>query len=52
MKNADTVVVLYFDYMDEREICMTLDASKTTNVSLTKPVFVKVYDYYDNCKWD
>jgi hypothetical protein len=51
-QNADTLVVLYFDFLGDKDVCIVVDATKTTNVALTKPVAVKVYDYYDNCKYN
>lgn len=45
-----TVVVIYFDYLDQKEICPTLDAFKTFKVTKHLPAPVVVYDYYDNGK--
>lgn len=50
-KNGDTNVVLYFDSLDRKETCPTLTAYRTHKVANQKPAAVRVYDYYDNCKY-
>ncbi|XP_055853354.1 thioester-containing protein 1 allele R1 [Episyrphus balteatus] len=49
-KKRDTVVIVYFDYLDHREICPTLDAYKTYKVTKHFPAPVVIYDYYDNAR--
>lgn len=49
-KDADTVIVLYFDYLEAKELCPTINAYRTHKVANQKPVAVKVYDYYDDSK--
>lgn len=51
-KNGDTVVVIYFDYIGQKELCPTLDAFRTQKVANQKPAAVTLFDYYDNCKFD
>lgn len=43
-------MIVYFDYLDHREICPTLDAYKTYKVTKHLPAPVVIYDYYDNGK--
>lgn len=47
-QQRDTKVVIYFDYLDRREVCPTLHAYKTVKVTKHRPVPVVMYDYYDN----
>uniref|UniRef100_A0A2M4A166 CD109 antigen n=2 Tax=Anopheles triannulatus TaxID=58253 RepID=A0A2M4A166_9DIPT len=49
-KDADTVVVLYFDSLDQRELCPTVSAFRTHKVAKQKPAPVVIYDYYDNSR--
>lgn len=49
-KNADTVVVVYFDHLTRKELCPTLDAFRTQKVAEQRRAAVTIYDYYDNCK--
>lgn len=46
-KNADTVVVIYFDNVGGKELCPTMDAYRTHKVANQKPAPVVIYDYYD-----
>lgn len=51
-KDADTVVVMYFDSMSRnKEYCPTVSAYRTHKVAKQKPVPVILYDYYDSCKF-
>lgn len=50
-KNADTVAILYFDSITLKELCPTINAYRTHKVAKQKPAAVKIYDYYDNCKY-
>ncbi|KAH8411964.1 hypothetical protein KR222_003896, partial [Zaprionus bogoriensis] len=49
-QQRDTKVVIYFDYLDRREVCPTLHAYKTVKVTKHRPVPVVMYDYYDNAR--
>lgn len=48
-KDDDSVVVVYFDHLERREVCPTLDAFRTQRVANQIPAAVTLYDYYDNC---
>ncbi|EDW28614.1 GL19279 [Drosophila persimilis] len=49
-QNRDTKVVIYFDFLDRREVCPTLHAYKTVKVTKHRPVAVVMYDYYDSAR--
>ncbi|KAH8333630.1 hypothetical protein KR059_001594, partial [Drosophila kikkawai] len=49
-QNRNTKVVIYFDYLDRREVCPTLHAYKTVKVTKHRPVPVVMYDYYDSAR--
>ncbi|XP_058125769.1 thioester-containing protein 1 allele R1-like [Anopheles coustani] len=49
-KEGDTTVVLYFDSLDQRELCPTVSAFRTHKVAKQKPAPVVIYDYYDNSR--
>uniref|UniRef100_A0AAG5DEP7 CD109 antigen n=1 Tax=Anopheles atroparvus TaxID=41427 RepID=A0AAG5DEP7_ANOAO len=49
-KEGDTTVVLYFDSLDQRELCPTISAFRTHKVAKQKPAPVVIYDYYDNSR--
>ncbi|XP_026469847.1 LOW QUALITY PROTEIN: CD109 antigen-like [Ctenocephalides felis] len=50
-KDADTVVVMYFDSMSRnKEYCPTVSAYRTHKVAKQKPVPVILYDYYDSSR--
>ncbi|XP_041780463.1 CD109 antigen-like isoform X9 [Anopheles merus] len=49
-KDGDTTVVLYFDSLDQRELCPTISAFRTHKVAKQKPAPVVIYDYYDNSR--
>uniref|UniRef100_A0A1Y9H2W1 CD109 antigen n=1 Tax=Anopheles dirus TaxID=7168 RepID=A0A1Y9H2W1_9DIPT len=49
-KDGDTTVVLYFDNLDQRELCPTISAFRTHKVAKQKPAPVVIYDYYDNSR--
>ncbi|CAD6999787.1 unnamed protein product [Ceratitis capitata] len=49
-KRRNTVVVIYFDYLDRREVCPTLHAYKIVKVTGHQLVPVIMYDYYDNAR--
>lgn len=51
-KDGDTIVVVYFDDMDKKEICPVFKAYRTHKVAKQKPAPVLIYDYYDNCEYD
>jgi A-macroglobulin receptor binding domain len=44
--------MVYYYSIDENEKCLGAEAVKTSNVALLKPAPVRVYDYYDNCKFE
>ncbi|XP_058450670.1 thioester-containing protein 1 allele R1-like isoform X2 [Malaya genurostris] len=50
LKDGDTVVVLYFDSLDRKELCPTISAFRTHKVAKQKPAPVVIYDYYDNSR--
>ncbi|XP_058816280.1 thioester-containing protein 1 allele R1-like, partial [Topomyia yanbarensis] len=50
LKDGDTIVVLYFDSLDRKEICPTVSAFRTHKVAKQKPAPVVIYDYYDNSR--
>ncbi|EDW65046.2 thioester-containing protein 1 allele R1 [Drosophila virilis] len=49
-QQRNTKVIIYFDYLDRREVCPTLHAYKTVKVTKHRPVPVVMYDYYDNAR--
>ncbi|XP_073826156.1 thioester-containing protein 3 [Musca autumnalis] len=49
-QKRNTVVIIYFDYLDRREVCPTLHAYKVVKVTNHRPVPVIMYDYYDNVR--
>ncbi|XP_055540110.1 thioester-containing protein 1 allele R1-like isoform X6 [Wyeomyia smithii] len=50
LKDGDTIVVLYFDSLDRKELCPTISAFRTHKVAKQKPAPVVIYDYYDNSR--
>lgn len=49
LKNGDTVVVVYFDYLEaNRKVCSVVDGFRVQKVMRQKPVSIIVYDYYDS----
>jgi CD109 antigen len=50
-KDLDTVLMIYYNSIGEKEVCLGAEAVKTSNVALLKPAPVSVYDYYDTCKF-
>ena len=49
-QDGDTNVVIYFDRIDEEEMCVNVPAFRNHKVANQKPVPIKVYDYYDLAK--
>ncbi|XP_074100031.1 CD109 antigen isoform X1 [Cotesia typhae] len=49
-KNGNTMIVLYFDKMVQKEYCPTISAYRTHKVAKQKPVPVSIYDYYDSSR--
>jgi A-macroglobulin receptor binding domain len=43
--------MVYYYSIGEKEVCLAVEAAKTSNVALLKPAPVRVYDYYDNSKF-
>lgn len=53
LKNGDTIVVIYFDYLEaNRKVCPIVDAFRAQRVLRQKPVSIIVYDYYDSGECD
>lgn len=50
MKDSDTIVIIYFDRLESREVCPEIKAYRTHGVAHQKPSPIIIYDYYDNCK--
>ncbi|KAJ6641357.1 CD109 antigen [Pseudolycoriella hygida] len=50
-KDRKTMVVVYFNELDERSVCVEFTASRIHNVAMLKPASVVVYDYYDNNRY-
>lgn len=50
-KNSQTKVIIYFDYLDQNQICLDIPVTKTHEVQMKKPATVSVYDYYDDSKF-
>lgn len=49
LKKGDTVVVIYFDYLEaNRKVCPIVDGFRVQKVLQQKPVSIVVYDYYDS----
>ena len=51
MKESDSGVLIYFDKLGRTEVCPTVAAYRVAKVAFQKPTAVKVYDYYDSCKF-
>lgn len=49
-KEGDTVVVVYFDDIEKKELCPVFKAYRTHKVAKQRPAPVVIYDYYDNCE--
>ncbi|XP_070496250.1 CD109 antigen-like [Chironomus tepperi] len=49
-KDADTVIMVYFDDIDSNDICPSFHAYRTHAVANQKPAPIVVYDYYDNSR--
>lgn len=50
-KRGETAVDIYFDKMTaNEEKCLVVDGYRVHKVAEQKPVAVRIYDYYDNCK--
>ncbi|KAG5667283.1 hypothetical protein PVAND_015269 [Polypedilum vanderplanki] len=49
-KEGETIVMVYFDDIDSKEICPVFKAYRTHAVAKQKPVPVVIYDYYDNTR--
>ncbi|XP_022645189.1 CD109 antigen-like isoform X2 [Varroa destructor] len=48
--DGDTNVVIYFDRVTKRELCVTVPAHREFSVAHQRPAPVKIYDYYDLAK--
>lgn len=52
-KRGETAVDIYIDQMVANvEICVTVEGYRTHKVAEQKPVPVRIYDYYDSCKYN
>lgn len=50
-KRGETQANIYIDQMmADEELCVTVNGYRSHQVAETKPVAVKIYDYYDSCK--
>lgn len=50
--NGETVANIYFDQMLANEdICLQVQGYRSHKVAENKPVPVRIYDYYDSCKY-
>ncbi|KAG5667285.1 hypothetical protein PVAND_015271 [Polypedilum vanderplanki] len=49
-KEGETIVMIYFDDIDSKEICPVFKAYRTHAVAKQKPVPVVIYDYYDTTR--
>ncbi|CAH1708831.1 unnamed protein product [Chironomus riparius] len=49
-KEADTVVVVYFDEIERTELCPVFKAYRTHKVAKQRPAPVIIYDYYDSSR--
>ncbi|KAL5005061.1 hypothetical protein ScPMuIL_018517 [Solemya velum] len=38
---------IYFEHLDDRQICLHFDISQNTEIANVKPAMVRVYDYYE-----
>lgn len=51
-KKGETVVNIYFDQMLPNEKnCLNIEGYRSHKVAESKPSSVKIYDYYDSCKY-
>lgn len=51
-KNGETVANIYIDQMlPNQEICLPVRGYRSHKVADTKPSSIKIYDYYDSCKY-
>lgn len=51
MKNSDSAIILYFDYLDSDPVTLKIDGFRKHFVEEQKPACVWIYDYYDNGKF-
>lgn len=51
-KRGETVADIYFDQMlPNDKICIEVQGYRSHKVAENKPVAVRLYDYYDSCKY-
>lgn len=51
-KEGETVAVIYFEHLlPHMEHCVEIQGYRSHKVAENKPVPVRVYDYYDSCKY-
>lgn len=46
----DTKVIIYFNSIQKKEVCPTIEAFRTHSVAHQRPAHIVVYDYYDQTK--
>ena len=46
----DTKIIIYFNSIEKREVCPTIEAFRTHRVANQRPAPIIVYDYYDQTK--
>lgn len=51
-KNADTVAIVYFDYISVDPLHVVVDGFREHEVAEQKPAAMKIYDYYDDCEYN
>lgn len=49
-QNGDTIIIIYFEYLDASQTCIEVDATLTTNVADQKPSSITIVDYYDTTR--
>lgn len=50
-KKGETVADIYIDQMlPNEELCLEVQGYRSHKVAESKPVPVRIYDYYDSCK--
>lgn len=51
-KRGETVADIYIDQMlPNEDICLEVQGYRSHKVAENKPVPVRIYDYYDSCKY-
>ena len=50
-KKDDAGVLIYFDSLTAQEVCPSISAYRTSKVAFQKRTPIRIYDYYDLCKY-